>query len=381
MAKEINKALQETQHEAPIYGDILETVLSRVPLVDLVSASQVSRSWNGAVSSSLRHLNTIKPWLIVHTQSTRPPYATTAHAYDPRSGEWIQILHRHPPTKHVSALRSSHSTLLYMLSPSKFAFSSDPLRLTWHAADAPLVWRTDPIVAQVGDCVVVAGGACDYEDDPLSVEVYDPRTRVWSACESMPAMLKDSSASTSLSVAVHGGRMYVVEKCSGLTYSFDPNSKAWRGPYDLRPDQGVFCSVIESAGGNLIAVGVFGSPESVKTVKMWKFSGESLEDVEVVGEMPKEMVEKLKGESSYLPSISVVASGNFVFLHNPSDPGEVIQCEIGIGGCRWGSVQNAAVNDTTRMQRMVVGSVDVAMGDLRRAMAVDSVRFAAKSLE
>ncbi|GMN41578.1 hypothetical protein TIFTF001_010799 [Ficus carica] len=381
MAKDRKVHEEETQEEAPIYGDILETVLSHVPLIDLVSASQVSRSWSGAVSSSLRHLKRIKPWLIVHTQSTRPPYATTAHAYDPRSGDWIQI-HHQPPTDHVSALRSSHSTLSYMLSPSKFAFSSDPLRLTWHVVDAPLVWRTDPIVAEVGDSVVVAGGACDYEDDPLSVEVYDRRNGEWSACQSMPAMLKDSAASTSLSVAVHGGKMYVAEKCSGLTHSFDPNSKAWRGPYDLRPDQGVFCLVIESAGGNLIAVGVVGSPESIKTVKMWKFSGESLEDVEVVGEMPEEMVEKLKGESSYVPSVNVVARGSFVFIHNPSEPEEVIQCDIGNGRCRWGSVRNAVVNDTTRMQRMVVGCSDVAMVDLRKAMLMDdSLRFAAKHLE
>ncbi|GMN41575.1 hypothetical protein TIFTF001_010802 [Ficus carica] len=149
-----------------------------------------------------------------------------------------------------------------MLSPEKFAFSSDLLRLTWHLVDTPLIWRTEPIVAEVSDSIVVAGRACDFEDDSLSVEVYDRRKGSWSLCQSLPAMLKDSAASKWLSVAVHGGEMYVTEKSSGVTYSFDPNSKAWRGPYDLCPDQDVFYSVIEFAGRNLVAVGVEGSPEN-----------------------------------------------------------------------------------------------------------------------
>ncbi|PON98993.1 F-box domain containing protein [Trema orientale] len=386
------KEEEEEEEEAPIYGDILEAVLSHVPLTHLVAASQVSRDWNKAVYSSLRHVNSVKPWLIVHVQSTRSPYATTSHAYDPRSAVWVQLLQPTTSTtatatataatiKYVSALRSSHSTFLYMLSPSQFAFSSDPLRLTWHHARAPpLIWRTDPIVAHVGDRVVVAGGACDYEDDPLAVEIYDLRTRAWDTCESMPAILKDSAASISMSIAVHGGEMYVTEKCSGLTYSFDPESKTWRGPYDLRPDQGVFSTAVGFADGSLIAVGLLGNSESVKGVKMWKVRGESMECKEI-GEMPKELVEKFVGESSCVPSVEVAAMGSFVFLHNPTDPGEVIQCEIADGECRWGSVRNAVANDGTRMQRMVIGCSHVDIGDLQRAMAMQggNLRFAAKT--
>ncbi|KAF2292771.1 hypothetical protein GH714_028089 [Hevea brasiliensis] len=87
-----------------------------------------------------------------------------------------------------------------MLSPSKFSFSFDPLHLTWHNVDSPLVWRTDPIVAVVGHRVIVAGGACDFEDDPLAVEMYDLKTRTWDTCESLPAHFKDSAASTWLSM-------------------------------------------------------------------------------------------------------------------------------------------------------------------------------------
>ncbi|KAL6991437.1 hypothetical protein U1Q18_009549 [Sarracenia purpurea var. burkii] len=228
--------------ESPIYGDILEAILSHVPLVDLVPASHVSAAWNWAVLSSLRHSNALKPWLVVHSQDCRPPYAIAAHGYDPRSHVWFRV--EQPPIRNVSVLRSSHSNLLYMLSPSKFSLSLDPLHLTWHNAEAPLVWRADPIVAAVGRRVVVAGGTCDFEDDPLAVEIYDVESRTWSSCDSMPAVLKDSSASTWLSIASDDQKMFVTEKHSGATHTFNPETKTWCGPYDMRPDPSTFHSVI-----------------------------------------------------------------------------------------------------------------------------------------
>ncbi|KAM6562242.1 hypothetical protein CsatB_022240 [Cannabis sativa] len=362
---------QKIEEEATIDGDILETVLSRVPLTDLVAASRVSRDWNTAVYSSLRHVNRIKPWLLVHVQTRRHPYATTSYAYDPRSAVWIH-LHQLPNLKYISALRSSHSNFLYMLSPSHFAFTSDPLRLTWTKANAPpRVWRTEPIVALVNDSVVVAGGACDFEDDPLAVEIYDLRTRTWDTCESMPSTLRNSAASTWISIAVHGGDMYVCEKSSGLTYSFDPVTKSWRGPYDLRPDQKVFSSAIGLADGNLIVVGLLGSSESVEGVKLWKVRSDESMECEEMGEMPMEMVEKFVGESYCVSSVTVAAMGKIVFLHNPTDPGVVIQCEILDGECRWGCVRNTVLNDGSRMQLVVIGCCDVDISDLMR-MAIKS---------
>lgn len=113
---------EQVQHQeaASIHGDILEVVLSHVPLTDLVLASHVSNSWNVAVSSSLRYYNQPKPWLLYHTQTSRPPYTTTTHAYDPRSDVWIHV--DSPSIKYVNVLRSSHSDLLYMLSPWSFSF-------------------------------------------------------------------------------------------------------------------------------------------------------------------------------------------------------------------------------------------------------------------
>lgn len=363
---------QVEEIEAPIHGDILEAILSHVPLIHLVPARHVSKVWNRAVSSSLRHVNPAKPWLTVYTQSPRAPHVTNTCAYDPRSREWIEV---HAPLPNLSsALRSSHSTLLYTLSPTEFSFSDDPLHLEWHHAPAPRVWRVDPIVACVGSRIVVAGGACDFEDDPLAVEMYDMESREWARCEPMPALMKGSTASTWLSVAVAGDKIHVTEKNSGTTYSFDCSEMTWQGPYELKPEEGVFCCVIGTVRNRLVVAGIIGDAENVKGVKVWEVKGElglGMENYwcEELGAMPKEMVAKLKGEGECCSSIAVIPMGDLVYVLNPSVPEEMVVCEVlKGGGCEWGSVRNAAVNDGTRMGRMVFCGGDVGVEDLQRAV-------------
>ncbi|KAA8533164.1 hypothetical protein F0562_033303 [Nyssa sinensis] len=367
----VSKVMVEEQ-EAPIHGDILEAILSHVPLTDLVPASCVSKAWKRAVFSSLRNFNRLKPWLIVHTQSSRSPYATTTHAYDPRSHVWVEI--RQPPIRYVSALRSSHSNLLYMLSPSKLSFSFDPLHLTWHHVDAPLVWRTDPIVALVGHRIVVAGGACDFEDDPLAVEIYDVESRTWDTCQSMPAVLKDSAASTWLSVASNNHKLFVIEKHSGVTHVFDPETKTWYGPYDLRPDQRIFFSVIAFSSNRLVLVGLIGGSDTVESLKLWEVDCETFECREI-GEMPLTLVEKLKTENFQLSSVSVCLTGNFVYLYNPLDVELVFVCEFVDGGCMWRSIRNVVANDRTKMERFVLTCSTVGIDEVKAALRSENRRF------
>ncbi|GLU03110.1 hypothetical protein SLE2022_203270 [Rubroshorea leprosula] len=357
------------REEVVFHGDILETIFCHVPLVHLLQASHVSKSWNRAVSSSLRHFNRPKPWLILHTQRSRPPYSISAHAYDPRSNLWLQI-HHHTPIKYVSDLRSAHSTLLYMLSPMKFSFSLDPLHLTWHHVDPPLAWRVDPIVAVVDSHhVIVAGGGCDFEDDPLAVEIYNLETRSWDTCRSMPTVLRDSAASTSLSIAAGKNKMFVMEKSSGVAYSFNPNSKIWCGPYDLCSDRDVYFSVIGFCGDRLVMAGLIGEPEKLTDIKLWEISGEGLEFCREIGAMPKGMLKKMIGEATRVSSIGMCCMGDFAFFHNPEDPGEVVMCEIvSESACRWGSVKNAVDSDECRVgERVIFTCSAVGLGNLRRS--------------
>ncbi|GMI75002.1 Kelch domain-containing F-box protein [Hibiscus trionum] len=366
------------EEEAEIRGDVLESILSHLPLINLLLPTYVSKSWNHAVFSSLRHFNSPKPWLIVHSQNSRPPYsAVVAVAYDPRSDIWVRLDTQNPPFDYASVLRSSNSTLLYVLSLSKFSFSFDPLHLTWHHVDPPLVWRTDPIVAMVGRRVIVAGGACDFEDDPLSVEIYDVDARRWDTCESMPATLRDSAASTWLSVAASSKTLFVMEQGTGSTYSFDPISRIWSGPFDLRHDRSIFFSVIGISGDKLTMVGLLGNSENVGEIKVWELNGESFDVCKEIAVMPKELVEKLKGEHASLNSIKICSMGDFLYIYNPQEPEELVMYEIfGQGICRWGSLKNAAVNDRSRVaEKMVLTCADVGLGDLGKAVGSGNVLF------
>ncbi|KAK7361799.1 hypothetical protein VNO77_03883 [Canavalia gladiata] len=374
----------EDEREAPIHGDILEAVLSHVPLIHLVPASQVSNSWKHAVSTSLRHVNPVKPWLTLHTQSHHSPHVTNTFAYDPRSHAFLEIHAPHP--LHSSALRSSHSSILYTLSPSELNFSIDPLHLTWHYASSPRVWRTDPIVVRIGTLIVIAGGACAFEDDLQAVEMYDIKLHGWVRCQSMPAILKSSKASTWLSVAVTGDTMHVTEKISGVTCTFDCNTMMWQGPYDLRPDQSVFCCVTGTVRGSLMIVGLVGDAEHVKGVKLWEVKGKlgmrSELKCEELGAMPKELVVKLVGNDGcgVVGSIGVNWIGNFLYVHNSMEPKEMVVCEISNdGGCNWSSMKNVVANDETRMRRMVFCGGDVGVEDLQRAVA-KNCRFVEKDM-
>lgn len=359
--------------EAPIHGDILEAIISHVPLIHLVSVSHVSKSWKRAVSSSLAHLRPIKPWLIVLTQNPRATHVTKLHAYDPRSHVWLEIKNRTCP--HSSPVRSSHSSLFYTLTPAEFAFSLDALHLDWHHAPSPRVWRTDPIVARVGSRVVVAGGACEFEDDPLAVEMYDTESRAWETCPSMPALLKDSTASSWLSVAVVGEVMHLTEKHSGVTYSFDTVMKRWKGPFYLRPDESVFHCVSGTLGDRLMVAGVVGEFGNVRSVKLWEVTGELGSGMVEVGEMPKEMVGKVIGGSE-LGSVEVTWIGDFVYVRNTSFAEELVVCEVLNGvGCEWRSVWNAAAKHGARM---VLCGGDVCMQDLQRAVVSGTRTFCMK---
>ncbi|KAI3452707.1 hypothetical protein Pfo_009371 [Paulownia fortunei] len=365
------------EEEVEIHGDVLDTILSHVPIVDLVAASRVSKWWCHAVSSSLHHHNPPKPWLILHTQATRFPYATTAHAYDPRSNIWIKICR--PLIKYISALKSSHSNFLYMLSPSKFSFSLDPLNSDWCSVNPPLVWRTDPIVARVGDSVIIAGGACDFEDDPLAVEIYNLKTRAWCTCESMPGNLKDSAASPWISIATTTEKLIVADKQSGVTHWFDPETKSWSEPVVLNPGQPVSSYHIGCSNNSLILIGVC-RIENVERLKVWRV-GEKDFLFEEIGEMPQEFVTKLKSKSFGNSSIDIRVAGNIVYVYNTWEAEEVVACELMPGGgCWWSSVRNMVEREGMIAERLVFSCSEVGIEELQRAMSMKNWRFEVSSV-
>lgn len=356
-----------------INGDVLETIFSNVPVVELVSPSRVSKLWRRAVSSSLRSRNPAKPWLLLYTQDNRFPHLTTSHAYDPRSDDWIRI--RRPSINYISALKSSNSNFLYMLSPASFSFSCDPLNADWNTVSPPRVWRTDPVVARVGDFVVVAGGVCYFEDDPLAVEVYDLQTRAWCTCESMPRCLKDSAASLWLSVAATNQKLIVTDKQTGVTHSFDPVSGSWAGPFVLKPDQPVISYHIGLSNINgLILAGVFRS-EDAERIIFWGIGEEDF-SCEEIGEMPEEFVSRLRSNSDDNSSIGIRVAGNIVYVYNTWQAEELVACELmDGGGCRWWNVTNVVAREQNIAAKLVFSCSQVGLGEVQWAMRMNNWIF------
>ncbi|KAJ8569779.1 hypothetical protein K7X08_006356 [Anisodus acutangulus] len=253
------------------------------------------------------------------------------------------------------------------------------MNLTWHHVEAQHVWRTDPIVAHIGGSIVIAGGTCDFEDDPLAVEIYNTESNTWEACESMPAILKDSAASTWLSIATTGDKLVVAEKFTGVSYCFDPKTKKWIGPYELRPDPRIFHSIIGFSNNRLILVGMIGDVENVTRLKIWKVDTESFE-CEEMAEMPLELIKKLKSDTFGVSSISVCLGGDYVYMSKSSEMAEeIVGCEfINGGGVRWWSMINEAAGDGIRSERVVFTCSVIGLSDLQRAMSLENRKFAVK---
>ncbi|KAL6007059.1 hypothetical protein ACLOJK_032555 [Asimina triloba] len=353
------------EQEAPLHGDLLEILLSHMSLLDLVPASRVSKAWRRAVYWTVSsNPARAKPWLFLHIQSRRNPAATSTHAYDPYSRAWIQI--PHVPNPHASALRSSHSTLLFTHSLAKLSLSTDAFHAAWADVPAPDIWRKDPAVGVAGTHVVVAGGACDYEDEPLSVEVFDAAgSRRWRKCQPMPAIFRDSSSATCLSVAAdeEKKKIHVLDKNSGGFCSFDPTAGTWGPETYLRPNPSLYFSTIQSSGNRLILVGLIGDPTDVQGLCIWEVKDETFECAEM-GRMPGEMLEELKKSDLPLWSIGVSAAANFAYVYDPYDPEDIFCCDFSSGICSWTSVRNSIINDGNKMDRLSFTCSKVGMEDL-----------------
>ena len=187
-----------------LHGDVLESVVERVPAADLAAAALVSREWLRAVRAALRRRMLRLPWLVVHLIQLRGQQRLAA-ADDPRSGAW-RAVPTAPPARHgatsppqphspVRLVRGASGDRGCTRSLSGLAVARDALggavAALVVALKAPGVWRVDPVLAAVGGRVVAMGGACRLAlgngEDASSVEVHERGG--WIHCGAMPAAL------------------------------------------------------------------------------------------------------------------------------------------------------------------------------------------------
>ncbi|CAI8584423.1 unnamed protein product [Vicia faba] len=155
------------------------------------------------------------------------------------------------------------------------------------------------MVARVGNNIVVAGGACHFEDDPLAVEIE----------------IK-----------------YKTKKNSCTMYSFDCKMMNWEAPYDLRREESVFFSVTGMMRDRLVVVGIVGDAVNVKAVSIWEVRKELGFEMVELCVMPKEMVEKLRGRGCEWRSVRNKVVDDGVWM------GRVVLCGDDVG---FGDLNNA----------------------------------------
>ncbi|XP_066314827.1 F-box/kelch-repeat protein At1g23390-like [Miscanthus floridulus] len=298
-----------------LYGDVLESVVERVPAADLAAAARVSREWLRAVRAALRRRPRRLPCLVVHLQGPRGVGGggglRCAAAYDPCSGAWLAVpaAPRHATPSHVRLLRGARGDRVCALSLSGLAVAAGPLGTTAGCVaplDAPTVWRVDPVFAAVGDRVVALGGACRLAladgGDAAAVEVHEAGGG-WTACDPMPDALRDSAAATWLSAAATDQRVYLVERTTGWASWFDPANRRWGPTRRLGPDAtvttwGVAPGRVVGAEERLVLFGAKRADKEAEctvVVQAWEVDGDTLEQTPSASSdaMPPELSERL----------------------------------------------------------------------------------------
>ncbi|XP_062218872.1 F-box/kelch-repeat protein At1g23390-like [Phragmites australis] len=323
-----------------LHGDVLESVVARVPAADLAATARVSREWLRAVRATLRWRPRRLPWLVVHLQGSG---RRSTAAYDPNSGAWFTVpATRHATPSHVRLLRGARGDRVCAISLSGLDVAGGPLgTAACVVLKAPSVWRVDPVFAAVGDRVVALGGACQLAlaegEDAAAVEVHEGGG--WTACEPMPDALRESAAATWLSAAATDQRVYLVERTTGWASWFDPANRRWGPSHRLVPDAAVSTwGVAPGRAGADERLVLFGAKradmeaECRVVVQAWEVNGDTLEPTPALSNdaMPIEMSERLfpcedeDGEEEDLddtpPSIGVCGYATGGYVYNAAEP-------------------------------------------------------------
>ncbi|CAM0943135.1 unnamed protein product [Alopecurus aequalis] len=319
-----------------LYGDVLETVVERLPVADLAATAVVSREWLSAVRSVLRRRPRRLPWLVVHFLGRRRLTA----AYDPHSGAWLTV-HAAPrngtPSSAVRQVRSASGDRICELSLSGLDIAGDALGTSARiAVKAPGVCRVDPVFAVVGDRVIALGGACHLAlaegENAAAVEVHEGG--IWAACDPVPPALRESASATWLSAAATDQRVYLTERTTGWASWFDPAKRRWGPTRLLRPDVGVSTWAIAPGRAGAERLLLFGAKregqgaEKRVVVQTWEVDGDALDLSRGTTRdaMPSEMSEVLfpgdedqDGEEIF-PSIGVCGNATGGYVYNAAEP-------------------------------------------------------------
>ncbi|KAG8077680.1 hypothetical protein GUJ93_ZPchr0007g3278 [Zizania palustris] len=369
-----------------LHGDVLESVVERMPAADLAATARVSREWLRAVRAALRRRPRRLPWLVVHLQGPRRRTA----AYDPHSGAWVTVpAARHDTPSHVRLVQGASGDRVCALTLSGLAVAGDPLgKEEGVALKAPGLWRVDPVFAAVGARVVVLGGACQLAlaegEDASAVEVHENGS--WTLCGPMPPALRESAAATWLSAAATDQRVYLTDRTNGWASWFDPAKLQWGPTCRLRPDAAVSSWGLAPGLAGTEQLILFGAKHAADqaantvVIRAWQVDGDGLALVPGAAHdtMPSEMSERLfprdddeEDEVEMSPSIGVCGNAAGGYVYNKGEPanGAVLyELRDGQGSAveRWEWVPCAPAVEADPVGRVILACSPVGLDELSR---------------
>ncbi|KAG5002347.1 hypothetical protein JHK87_023419 [Glycine soja] len=339
--------------------DLIELILSLLPIPTLIRASTVCKLWHSIISSSSfstlsNHLK--QPWFFLHGIHNISSKNNQSFAFDPSSNTWFLL----PTPQHYH--QSQYQSNTSFIGTSSFFFITAPnflytpiLHPSWHPTPPLHFPRINPLLGVFHDAkdqnfghhpkFIVVGGVkfignlVDIEDR-LDVEIYDPLVGSWELGPPLPPDFRSGNSSSSLSSALFRGKFYVFGIYSCFVSSFDLHKRVWSDVHTLRPRHEVVFSFLVACREMLVLAGVCNFPHGSSSFVLWKVDERTMWFTQI-DVMPHDLLCSLfdGDEDDKFASLKCVGLGDLIYVFNEDYhrmyPACVCEIDGESGRCVW----------------------------------------------
>ncbi|XP_073015960.1 F-box/kelch-repeat protein At3g24760-like [Primulina eburnea] len=333
---------QKTNNSSPGFdflgSDLIESILSRLPITSILRAASVCKLWNSIIrSSSFKTLvfdsGLFPSWLFLLGRNTHPLLA-----FDPESNDWIRF-----STETGLSRDSFIASSAFIFSPSPEKFSFRPVFDGRLCQTSPLTFpRCNPLIgvyygpdfSKQARFIVVGGISSLNEEDCLAVEIFSPDENYWELCQPLNEIFQPGNSAQSLCSSLFKGKFFVYDKYSGFISSFDLKRRSWSNPKTLRPP-GTLISSLISIQNRLVLAGLCSTYNGGLEFIIWNIDERTLEFSEVAI-MPRDLLSRLIDHESAqtLRNLKCAGLGRFVYVFIEEFSGNfpVCVCEMSDSG-------------------------------------------------
>ncbi|KAK7338886.1 hypothetical protein VNO77_19520 [Canavalia gladiata] len=327
--------------------DLIEVILSLLPIPNLVRVSTVCKLWHSIISSpsfsSLTN-HTNKPWFFLHGIHNISSKNNQSFAFDPSSNSWFLLPTPTTPQHHQPNTSFIGTNSFFFITAPNFLYTPI-LHPLWHATPPLHFPRINPLLGVFQGKFIVVGGVkfignlVDIEDR-LDVEIYDPLLGSWDLGPPLPPDFRSGNSSSSLSSAMFKGKFYVFGIYSCFVSSFDLNQRLWSEVQTLRP-HGVVFSFLIACRESLVLAGVCNLPHHGSSFVLWKVDESSMGFSEMAV-MPHDLLCSLfdgDEDDNKFASLKCVGLGDLIYVFNEDYhmmyPACVCEIDAVSGNCAW----------------------------------------------